>query len=357
MNADALFMDRALFLAERGRGRTSPNPIVGAVVVSPDGIVVGQGAHLTAGGPHAEVIALDAAGTRARGATLYCTLEPCAHMGRTGPCVERIVASGIARVVTATRDPNPKVAGRGVDFLRAHGTAVMVDVEGDRARELNAYFFTWIGRRRPFVIAKAALSADGFVGRPDGAVKMTGPAADRYFHRQRAEVDAIAVGSGTVLVDDPALTPRGAYRERPLARVLFDRRSRIPTNARVFSTLAAGPVIMIVSEAAAASDRGRLATLERQGVVIDRCGDAGLGAALQRLGERQILSLLVEGGPTLHQSFMDAGLVDRLQLIATPKTLSSGVRAASHEKLRLGPARVTRLGDDTLKEFDVHGSD
>ena len=138
MTADALFMDRALFLAERGRGRTSPNPIVGAVVVSSDGIVVGQGAHLQAGGPHAEVIALDAAGPQARGATLYCTLEPCAHIGRTGPCVERIVASGIARVVTATQDPNPRVAGRGVDFLRAHGTEVMLDVEGDRARELNA---------------------------------------------------------------------------------------------------------------------------------------------------------------------------------------------------------------------------
>lgn len=357
MNADALFMDRALFLAERGRGRTSPNPIVGAVVVSPDGIVVGQGAHLKAGGPHAEVVALEAAGGRARGATLYCTLEPCAHTGRTGPCVERIVAAGIARVVTATQDPNPKVAGQGVAFLRAHGTEVVADVERDRARTQNAFFFTWITRRRPFVIAKAATSADGFVGRTDGAVKLTGPVADRYFHRQRAEVDAIAVGSGTVLIDDPALTPRGVYRQRPLTRVLFDRQARIPANARVFSTLTAGPVIMIVSEAAAAANRAHLAMLEKRGVLIDRCGDAGVTAALQRLAEREIVSLLVEGGPALHQAFIDAGLVDRLQLISTPRTLTTGVRPASHDKLRIGPARVTQLGEDTLKEFDVHRLD
>jgi diaminohydroxyphosphoribosylaminopyrimidine deaminase/5-amino-6-(5-phosphoribosylamino)uracil reductase len=358
MNADALFMDRALFLAERGRGRTSPNPIVGAVVVSPDGIVVGQGAHLKAGGPHAEVVALEAAGARARGATLYCTLEPCAHTGRTGPCVERIVAAGIARVVLAVQDPNPKVAGRGVEFLRAHGTDVVLDVDRDRARALNAFFFTWMTRRRPFVIAKAAVSADGFVGRTDGAVRLTGLAADRYFHRQRAEVDAIAVGSGTVLVDDPALTPRGAYRERQLTRILFDRRARIPAKSRVFSTLEAGPVIMIVSETAAAANRERLTALESQGVVVDRCADAGLGKALQRLGERQILSLLVEGGPSLHQAFIEAGLVDRLQVVRTPKTLGAGVRPASHEKLRRdGRARVTHLGDDTLMEFDVHRPD
>jgi diaminohydroxyphosphoribosylaminopyrimidine deaminase/5-amino-6-(5-phosphoribosylamino)uracil reductase len=258
----------------------------------------------------------------------------------------------------AVQDPNPKVAGRGVAFLRAHGTEVVVDVDRDRARSLNAYFLTWIAQRRPFVIVKAAVSADGFVGRTDAAVKLTGPAADRYFHRQRAEVDAIAVGSGTVLVDDPALTARGVYRERPLIRILFDRRARIPPNARVFSTLAAGPVIMIVSEAAAAANREPLATLEKQGVVIDRCGDAGLAAALERLGERKILSLLVEGGPTLHQALVDERLVDRVQLVATAKMLTAGVRPASHETLRRdGPERVTHLGDDTLMEFDVHRSD
>src|SRR5262245_31976712 len=218
---DECFMERALFLAERGRGTTSPNPIVGAVVVNESGIVVGQGAHLAAGGPHAEVVALDAAGSLARGATLYSTLEPCAHTGRTGPCVERIVAAGISRVVAAVGDPNPRVAGRGFGYLRARGVRVDLGVSEEAARRQNGPFFTWVARRRPFVIVKAALSRDGFVGRSDRRVKLTGAVADRWFQRQRAEVDAIGVGAGTVLVDDPLLTPREVYRARPLVRVLF----------------------------------------------------------------------------------------------------------------------------------------
>jgi diaminohydroxyphosphoribosylaminopyrimidine deaminase / 5-amino-6-(5-phosphoribosylamino)uracil reductase len=355
---DVAWMDRALFLAERGRGRTSPNPIVGAVIVSPDGIVVGQGAHLVAGGPHAEIVALDVAGPRARGATLYSTLEPCAHKGRTGPCVERIVAAGVSRVVAAVEDPNPQVAGRGFDFLRAHGVQVVRDVGRERARFLNGAFFKWVTCQRPFVIVKVAVSADGFVGRLDGPVKLTGTVTDRYFHRQRAEVDAIAVGSGTVLTDDPALTPRGAFRERPLTRVLFDRGGRIPEKSRVFSTLSAGPVIMIVSEAAARTNPSRIETLERRGVTIERWGDEALQTVLKRLAAREVVSLLVEGGPTLQQSFIAAGLVDRLQWIETPKTLTTGVRAPARDTIRAaGLTRTTRLGDDVLTECDVHGSD
>jgi diaminohydroxyphosphoribosylaminopyrimidine deaminase/5-amino-6-(5-phosphoribosylamino)uracil reductase len=355
---DVALMDRALFLAERGRGRTSPNPIVGAVIVSPDGIVVGQGAHLAAGGPHAEIVALDVAGARARGATLYSTLEPCAHAGRTGPCVERIVAAGVSRVVAAVEDPNPQVAGRGFDFLRAHGVQVVRDIGRERARFLNAAFFKWVTCHRPFVIVKVAVSADGFVGRLDGPVKLTGPVADRYFHRQRAEVDAMAVGSGTVLTDDPALTPRGVFRERPFTRLVFDRRARIPENSRVFSTLSAGPVIMIVSEAAARANPSRIETLERRGVTIERWGDETLQTVLKRLGEHEVLSLLVEGGPTLQQSFIDAGLVDRLQWIETPQRLTTGVRAPTRANLRTaGLPRKTQLGDDALTESDVHGSD
>lgn len=357
MNDDHAFMARALFLAERGRGRTSPNPIVGAVIASPDGVVVGQGAHLGAGGPHAEIVALEMAGGRARGATLYCTLEPCAHTGRTGPCVERIVAAGVARVVAAVQDPNPRVAGRGVEFLRAHGTDVVLDLGRDQARAQNAAFFTWVTRRRPFVIVKSAVSADGFVGKPDRRVQLTGPAADRYFHRQRAEVDAIAVGSGTVLADDPLLTPRGVFRERPLTRVLFDRRARIPANARVFSTLTAGPVIMIVSGTPTAGDRSRLAALETRGVVIDRSGERSLSEVLAHLADRGILSLLVEGGPTLQQAFIGQRLVDRLQWVVTPRNLGSGVPAASRDGLDVEEPRITALGDDVLMEIDVHGSD
>ena len=194
---DMEFMDRAFFLAERGRGRTTPNPLVGAVVVTPDGVVVGQGAHLEAGGPHAEVVALDVAGARARGATLYCTLEPCSHTGRTGPCVERIAAAGVARVVAAVTDPNPRVAGRGFEVLRARGIDVVDGIGAAEAARQNAAFFTWIAHGRPFVTLKSAVSSDGFVGRRDRRVELTGPAANRFLQRERAAFDAIAVGSGT----------------------------------------------------------------------------------------------------------------------------------------------------------------
>lgn len=353
MNDDVSFMDRAIFLAERGRGRTSPNPIVGAVVVSTDGVVVGQGAHLVAGGAHAEIVALEVADARARGGTLYCTLEPCAHTGRTGPCVERIVAAGIGRVVAAIQDPNPKVAGRGFEYLRAHGVEVVTDLRREQARQQNAPFFTWVTRRRPFVILKSATSADGFVGRRDQAVKLTGAAADRYFHRQRAEVDAIAVGSGTVMTDDPLLTPRGVYRERPLTRVLFDRRRRIRPESRVFSTLSVGPVIMIVAGAMAGRDSEHRRALADRGVVIEPLGDEPLAAVLGRLAERGVVSLLVEGGPTLQQSFIDQRLVDRLQWITTPRSLGTGVPAASREGLDVEEPRITTLGDDVLMETDL----
>ena len=358
---DLPYMDRALFWAERGRGQTSPNPLVGAVVVAADGTVVGQGAHLRAGGPHAEVVALGVAGSRARGATLYCTLEPCSHTGRTGPCVEPIVAAGIRRVVAAVTDPNPQVSGRGYRWLQEHGIEVATGVAEDRARALNAPFFTWVTRRRPFVIAKIATSRDRFVGRTTARVKLTGPEADRHFHRQRAEVDAIAVGAGTIVADDPELTARGAYRVRPLTRVLFDWRGRIPSSARVFSTLSAGPVIMMVTAQALAAAPARFADLAARGIVIEVRETRDLRSALEYLAERDILSLLVEGGPALHAAFGDAELIDRAQWVVTPRELGAGVPMASiftrlvtppHE-----PSRVIQLGEDVLIEFDVHGID
>lgn len=356
--ADAALMQRALALAIRGRGTTTPNPMVGAVVVAPDGVVVGQGAHLRAGGPHAEVIALDEAGPRARGATLYCTLEPCSHTGRTGPCTERVEAAGIARVVIATRDPNPQVAGRGVEYLRARGIDVVEGVEGADAAQLNAPFFHWVVTHRPFVILKMAVSADGFVGQVDRAVRLTEPGTDRYFHRERAAVDAIAVGSGTVLVDDPLLTPRGAFRERPLVRVVFDWRGRIPATARLFSTLATGPVIMVTTAEAAARQAPEMRRLEDRGVQLLARPDRSLRPVLDWLGEREIVSLVVEGGPALHEAFWQAGLVNRVQWIATPRRLGEGVPAApgpARDWQAHGPGRV--IGADTIVEWDVHGTD
>src|SRR5262249_22510177 len=218
-------MRKALALAERGRGSTSPNPMVGALVVDDDGVIVGRGAHRIAGGPHAGVIALDDAGERARGATLYCTLEPCSHTGRTGPCAPLVTGAGIRRAVIAIEDPSPLVQGRGLAHLRERGVEVAVGVERERALRQNAVFLTSMQLGRPHVTLKAALSVDGRIAAAPGArTPLTGPAANRRVHRQRAEVDAIGVGSETVLIDDPLLTPPGADRSRPLTPDGFDRR-------------------------------------------------------------------------------------------------------------------------------------
>ncbi|HUF49148.1 MAG TPA: bifunctional diaminohydroxyphosphoribosylaminopyrimidine deaminase/5-amino-6-(5-phosphoribosylamino)uracil reductase RibD [Vicinamibacterales bacterium] len=358
--ADAAWMARACDLAERGRGRTTPNPIVGAVVVTPDGVVVGQGAHLEAGGPHAEVHALDMAGDRARGATLYCTLEPCRHHGRTGPCVERIVNAGVVRVVAATADPNPRVSGTGFALLRARGVEVVEGVLRARAERQHAPFFTWIVRKRPWIILKSAISRDGFVGHLGRRAHLTGPAANRHLHRQRAEVDAIAVGAGTVLVDDPLLTARGAYRARPLVRVIVDWRARVPQTARVWSTLEAGPVIMVVGHDVTGPAQAHLRALSDRGVTIEPADRHDLAGVLTRLAARDVLTLLVEGGPRLQAACYRGGWVDRVQWVFTPHEMGDGepVLGDVDRPLRWAlPPSVTRLGDDTLVEWDVHGTD
>lgn len=358
--ADAHAMERALFLAGRGRGRTSPNPMVGAVVVSPAGVVVGHGYHEKAGEAHAEVIALNAAGDRARGATLYCTLEPCSHVGRTGPCVERIAAAGIARVVASMRDPNPLVSGSGFEFLRSHGIDVSQGLGAVAARRLNAPFVSWMTRHRPWVTLKTVVSADGYAGRADRRVPLTGDAANRWFHRERAEVDAIAVGAGTMLVDDPHLTARRVYRERPLVRVLIDWRLRVPAAARVFSTLTQGPVIMVVLRGEADARRREADQLRASGAEFELFDSRDLTAVLERLAARGILSLLVEAGPALHRAFAEANLIDRLQWVRTPKVLGQGIPAEWHDgvgRLKSGATREIALGEDILVESDVHGTD
>jgi diaminohydroxyphosphoribosylaminopyrimidine deaminase/5-amino-6-(5-phosphoribosylamino)uracil reductase len=357
---DARMMERALFHAARGSGRTSPNPLVGAVVVSADGVVVGQGFHERAGEPHAEVHALAAAGTRARGATLYCTLEPCCHHGRTGPCVSRIVDAGIVRVVAAVEDPNPAVRGRGFAILRSRGVTVEVGLSAETAVALNLPFFTLMRERRPFVVLKAATSLDGRIAEAPGRrTLLTSAAANRHAHRVRAEIDAIGVGSGTILSDDPDLTPRGAFRERPLVRVVFDRRLRTPSTARVFSTPDAGPVIIVAT--AAAAQRPELRTpLEARGAQIEVAANDTFRAALERLASRQVGSLLLEGGAAIHAAAWDEGLVDYVRLYVTPHVLGEGAvpllpdRAFSSAELR--ERRISSLGPDVLIEGYVHGS-
>jgi diaminohydroxyphosphoribosylaminopyrimidine deaminase/5-amino-6-(5-phosphoribosylamino)uracil reductase len=356
---EADFMERALFLAARGRGRTSPNPMVGAVVVSPDGVIVGHGFHERAGEPHAEVHALDMAGGRARGATMYCTLEPCCHQGRTGPCAPRIVEAGIVRVVAATIDPDPRVQGRGAAYLRAHGVQVEIGLREADAIRLNEGFFTLMRQGRPFVVLKAAMSEDGCIARRAGErTPLTSPMANQHAHGVRAEIDAIGVGVGTILADDPQLTARGVYRACPLARVIFDRRLRTPPHARVLSTQDAGPVIIVTG--AASAERAELRSpLEARGAQIEVARDGSFAAALERLAARHVGSLLLEGGAAMHAAAWDEHLVDYVRLYVTPHIIGSeGLKLLAgrpFDSAALVERRVEPLGCDLLIEGYVHG--
>jgi diaminohydroxyphosphoribosylaminopyrimidine deaminase/5-amino-6-(5-phosphoribosylamino)uracil reductase len=359
VDVDREFMRVALLHAARGRGRTSPNPMVGCVIVTPDGVVVGTGYHERAGGPHAEVEALRAAGAAARGGTLYCTLEPCAHHGRTGPCVVPIVEAGVRRVVAAVEDPNPLVAGRGFAYLRDHGIDVDVGVRSDEALALNAAFFTSVRLGRPHVTLKIATSLDGKVAEAPGRrTPLTSPEANRWAQRVRAEVDAIVVGSETILVDDPWLTPRGALRERPLLRLVLDGRLRTPPSARVLSTIAVGPVVLASSSESLERHGDRAELLRAAGAEVVALPVRDIRAALAMLDQRMVRSVLLEGGPTVQRSAWVAGVVDRVQVYVTPHVLGpAGVAwemPASLSLAALDRMRVEPLGPDVLVEGDVY---
>jgi diaminohydroxyphosphoribosylaminopyrimidine deaminase/5-amino-6-(5-phosphoribosylamino)uracil reductase len=304
------------------------------------------------------VRALDMAGAAARGATLYCTLEPCSHVGRTGPCVVRIVEAGIARVVAAVEDPNPLVSGRGLAYLREHGVQVEVGLRAEAAMRLNEGFFTLMREGRPFVIMKAALSADGCMSETPGVQTwFTSAAADQHSHEVRAEVDAIAVGVGTVLIDDPLLTVRGVERSRPFTRVIFDRQLRTPPEARLLSTRDAGPVIIVTTATAAATAELRR-PLEAAGAEIEVAADATLKRALERLGARQIETLLLEGGADVHLSAWDEGVVDFVRLYVTPHVVGPGglkfLEDRGFDDKMLYARREEQLGPDVMIEGYVH---
>jgi len=334
--------------------------MVGALVVDHEGVIVGRGTHEFAGGPHAEVHALKDAGLLAQGATLYCTLEPCSHTGRTGPCAPLVVESGIARAVIAVQDPNPRVAGGGLQYLRQHGVDLTVGVMRAEAERLNAPFFSVMRRGRPFVTMKVALSADGAIAAAGGVrTTLTGPAANRFIHRERAEVDAIAIGSGTLLADDPLLTARGAYRSRPLIRIVFDARLRTPPSARLLSTRGAGPVIIVSTPQAAGAVPERIQPLVDAGAQVEIIAkESVLEAALARFAELGISSLLVEGGARLHGAFWDAGLVDRIEVFRTPRVLGPGavrwLDVPVIDAPRVGDRTTRTLGEDILIEAYVH---
>jgi len=350
-------MERALLLAGRARGRTTPNPPVGAVVVTPEGVVAGTGFHERAGEPHAEVFALREAGRAARGATLYCTLEPCSHFGRTPPCVDRVLEAGVARVVAAVEDPNVRVSGGGVRRLRQAGVRVDLGVGEGAARRLMRPFFSAIRRGRPYVIVKAVTSLDGRVAGAAGPTRLSSPATDRRTHQLRAEVDALAVGSGTMLADDPLLTVRGVYRGRPLARVILDRRLRTPVSARVFSTLEAGPVVVVAGPDS--PDRAARA-LEAAGAKVV-AADGSLGDALRLLVSMGVQSVLVEGGPTVQAALWREHAADAVRLVVAPRALGAAgvpwVEPAVAPWASWRPVSVSPCGDDVIIEADVHWTD
>ena len=354
-------MDQALALAARGRGATSPNPMVGAIVTKADRIL-GRGFHAHAGGPHAEVVALDEARDSARGATLYCSLEPCCHTGRTGPCVERIVRAGVTDVVVGVEDPDPRVNGAGIRYLQDQGIRVTVGVRRQAATRLNEAFFTVKRRARPFVTMKVAVSLDGRIAAAPGRrTPLTGAAALAHARAVRGEVDAIAVGSETVLVDDPLLTARGADRRRPLVRVLFDTRMRTPPSARILTTCAEGPVVVMTTEAAVDAWPTRATALERAGAVIEALPARDPAAAMSRLVAYEVSAVLLEGGAVLHQAAWTAGVVDRVRLYVAPVVLGrTGVPWMPDGRFSfaaLAGCRTQCLGEDVLLEADVQRFD
>ena len=321
---DAHHLRRAIELAGRARGQTSPNPMVGAVVVK-DGRVIGEGITQPPGREHAEVMALEAAAGHTAGATMYVSLEPCCHQGRTPPCTEAIVSAGISRVVIASDDPTPKAAGRGPGILRDEGVRVdFVDGQiGEAARMLNQPFRKHARTGRPLVIFKSAMTLDGKVATRTGDSQwISGEASRARAHRWRADSDAVAVGIGTALVDDPRLTARIEGVARQPRRVVFDSEARLPLDSQLVKGVADLPLIVVCSRAAA---RTSVQALESAGVdVIVSTGQnegARVEHALDELGSREVQSLLLEGGPHLAGAFLEAGEIDEARMFLAPLLL------------------------------------
>ena len=356
---DLRFMRRALQLARRGAGRVSPNPMVGAVVVR-DGQIVGEGYHLYEKRHHAEVVALDRAGDRARGAALYVTLEPCAHWGRTPPCMERVVEAGIREVFVAVTDPSPQVAGKGLHYLRSRGIRVHEGLCGEEALRLNEAFFFFVRHRRPFCLLKLALTLDGRIAAPGGDSKwITGEKARRHVHRHRFLYDAVLVGIETVLTDDPSLDVRWRSRKR-IRKVVLDSRLRTPANSRLFQS---GDPVWIFHSCprppdSPLADRARLVQVPQEGPFLS------WPAVLESLGGDSINSLIVEGGGRVAGSSLQAGVIQRIHFYYGPKILGSrGIPGVGElqvsrlaDALSVSSLKVRRLGRDFLLDGSLSPS-
>jgi diaminohydroxyphosphoribosylaminopyrimidine deaminase / 5-amino-6-(5-phosphoribosylamino)uracil reductase len=363
---DERFMEVALALGRRGLGNTWPNPAVGAVVVRDDAgtpIIVGRGWTQPGGRPHAETEALRRAGPAARGATLYVTLEPCSHHGKTPPCTDAIIAAGMSRVVSAIEDPNREVAGRGHALLRTAGIAVGVGVGAQSALVAHAGHIRRIGDGRPHVTLKLAVSANGKAGLAGRKpVPITGEAARAQVHLMRASNDAVLVGIGTALADDPQLTCRlpGMARRSPV-RVVLDTGLRLPPSGALVESAGETPVWVIAGEGGGSEDAERV--LRTRNVEFIRCRQSGsrldLAEALRRLAARGITRLMVEGGPTVAAAFVAADLVDEAAILRSPRSIGSGIDALEGLPLtaltaspRLHSRGIETIGEDTLERFE-----
>ena len=358
---DSDYMRLALELAERGRGWTSPNPMVGAVLVR-EGRIIGQGWHVRCGELHAERHALKNCTEPPEGATLYVTLEPCCHQGRQPPCTDAILEAGIRRVVVGSGDPNPLVAGKGLDILRGHGVEVETGVLEAECRALNRVFFHYIQTKRPYVTMKYAMTLDGKIATRTGASQwITGEAARKQVHRDRHFHTGIMAGVGTVLADDPLLTCRTEDGKNPV-RIVCDTRLRTPLDSRLVRTAGEVPTVI----ATCCADPARRAPYEDAGcrvlVLPERDGHVDLNALMEQLGQMEIDSVLLEGGGTLNWAALESGIVQRVQAYIAPKIFGGGAAKSPVEGLgvevpaqavRLKNTTVTAVGEDFLLEGDV----
>ncbi len=352
---DAFYMRLALDLAEGAAGQTGINPAVGCVIVK-DGRIVGMGAHLRRGEAHAEIHALNMAGNEAEGATVYVTLEPCSHHGRTPPCCDRLIADRVARVVAAMTDPNPLVAGQGLRKLQEYGIATSAGLLEERARQINESFLKYISEGLPFVTLKTAMSLDGRIATKTGHSRwVTGPESREAVHTLRHRHQAIMIGRETAQQDDPQLTTRLDVPGRNPIRLVVDSRLRLPETLRLFDDEA--PTWMITTQQASEASEARL---RAAGAEVIRCGDADcervdLAAALRELGKREIGSILLEGGGALSGAMLQAGLVDKLMLFYAPKIIGSSGSVPAfdfsgpdnmQDALRLRQVSIERYGHD-----------
>jgi len=361
---DEHWMKRALRLAEKGKGRTSPNPMVGAVLLK-NGKVVGEGYHARAGEAHAEILALRQAGEAARGSTLYLNLEPCAHYGRTPPCAPEVIRAKVKRAVIGMEDPNPLVRGRGLKSLRRAGLDVKVGILEKECRKLNEFYCKYILEKEPFVILKVAATLDGKIATREGESKwISGETSRRFVHRMRDQVDGVIIGIGTVLKDDPQLTARIKNGRDPY-RVVLDSRLRIPEDAQVIGNSSSKTMIATTELAA----RDKIERLEKKGVQIlilnSKQGRIDLKNCLSKLGEMGMMSLLVEGGSQVNGSFLDEGLIDKILFFLSPKLIGDrealGIFGGSgkttlQEAIPLNELRVRKIGEDILIEGYVKKS-